>query len=122
MNNRFLLMLVSGIVGVGVISLVAGEIQWGLLIGLLVGISIAEWRTKEQENTGEVETDERVENNTRKFIISAFSLSNLLLLIYLVVCDMVLNKQVIEVRYLIYYLLATFVICFFIAPSIMKRR
>ncbi|WP_165769117.1 hypothetical protein [Virgibacillus profundi] len=57
-------MLIGRIVGFEAASLIAGEIQWGLLIGLLVGISIAEVRTRGREKTGEVETDESVENSS----------------------------------------------------------
>lgn len=45
-----------------------------------------------------------------------------LFLIYLVVSDLILNQQFIKVRYLIYYVLATLFIYFFIGPIIIKRR
>lgn len=122
MNRRYVVMLIGGIIGAGIISFISGEPQWGLLIGIIIGLSAAEWRTKGRKKKCEVEMDERVENNIRKFISSAFGLSNILLLIYLIVCDMVLNQQFVKVRYLIYYLLATFFICFFVGPAIMKRR
>ncbi|MEN1970687.1 hypothetical protein WMZ97_21935 [Lentibacillus sp. N15] len=120
--KRFIGMLIGGIIGVGIASLIRGEIQWGLLIGLLIGIIISEWKTKDSVDKGEVKTDERVDNNMRKFMISTFGLSNFLLLIYLVICDLVLDQQTIEIRYLIYYVLATFFVCLFIGPVIVKRK
>ncbi len=115
-------MLIGGIIGVGVTSLIVGKMQWGLLIGLLSGISIAEWRTKGKESPSDAETDKNVDNKIRKFMLSTMGLSFFLLLIYLIVCDKILDQQFIKVRYLIYYVLATFFICLFIGPAILRRK
>ena len=131
MKKRVVSALVGGIIGAGILSIIIGEIQWGALIGLLIGIGISENIREEkrdvrirgrEEDDGEVETDERVDSNVRKFIVSTFSLSNFLLLIYLVVCDYVLNQDIVEVRYLILYLLLTFFISFFIGPMFIRRK
>ncbi|MGY0693946.1 hypothetical protein ACW2QC_14345 [Virgibacillus sp. FSP13] len=122
MRNRYVGILIGGIVGVGVTSLIVGKMQWGLLVGLLIGISITEWRTNGKEKPGDAETDKKVINKIRKFMLSTMGLSFFLLLIYLVVCDKILDQQFIEVRYLIYYVLATFFICLFIGPAILRRK
>ncbi|HLR03272.1 MAG TPA: hypothetical protein VK111_11065 [Virgibacillus sp.] len=122
MGTRFIIMLMGVIVGFGVISLITGQIRWGLLIGLLVGVSIVEMRAKSRQKSGEVETDERVESNSRKFMLATMGTSLFLLLIYLMVSDFILNQQFIEIRYLLYYVLATFMVCLFIGPAILKRN
>ncbi|MFD2923166.1 hypothetical protein [Halobacillus naozhouensis] len=122
MNNRYITMLAGGIVGVGIVSLIVGAIQWGLLIGLGFGISIAEWLKRRRDAEGVVESDERVEFSYRKFLVAVFGLSNFLLFIYLFVRDQFLNQELIEVRYIFYYLLATFAVCIFIGPAIIKKK
>lgn len=122
MQNRFMVMLVGGMIGAGIVSIVTGEMQWGLFIGTVIGIGVSEWLTKRKESKGEVETDERVETNQRKFMISTFFIANFLLLTYLIIAEFVLDKQFVEIRYLTYYFLAVFMISLFIGPVIVKRR
>lgn len=122
MTIRYMNMLIGGIIGVAVASFIVGEIQWILLIGFIIGISIAEVKKRSREKTGEVETDERVADNSRKFMLFVMGASLFLLLIYLVIAEFILNQQVVEIRYLTYYVLATFLISLFIGPMIIKRR
>lgn len=115
-------MLIGGIIGIGIISLIAGEFQWALLIGFVVGISITEIKIRSREKTGEVETDERIEKNSLKFMSITMGISLFLLLIYLVVSDFIFNQSFIEVKHLIYYVLGTFLVTLFIGPPIIKKR
>ncbi|RYG71961.1 hypothetical protein EU245_12110 [Lentibacillus lipolyticus] len=121
MPKRIWWMLVSGIILVLILSIILEELQWGPLVGLLVGIAISEYY-REREGTDDVEVDERVQTNIGKFMIFTFSLSNLLLLIYLFVSEFVLKQEILPSIYLILYLLITFFIAFFVGPYFLKRK
>lgn len=122
LQNRYIVMLLGGIIGAGLMSILIGEIQWGLFVGIVIGVSIAEWLTRRRESKNEVETDERVKTNMLKFTGQALGLANFLLFIYLVLAMFVLDQQFIEIRYLIDYLLVIFLITLFIGPAIIKRK
>lgn len=122
MKNRYIVMLIGALIGFSVASIIVGEIQWGLLIGLLVGISIMAMLTKNREKNGEVETDERIKYNYQKFMLFVMGSSLFLLLIYLVISEFILKQQFIEVKYLTYYVLGTFLLSVFIGPAIIKRK
>jgi len=115
-------MLLGAIIGVAIISILNGEIQWGLFIGAIIGTSFAEWLTRRRESKNEVVTDERVKTNMRTFLLSAFGLSNFLLLMFLAFALFILDQQFIEIRYLIYYLSGVFLITLVIGLAFIWRK
>ncbi|USL11063.1 hypothetical protein [Bacillus bombysepticus] len=123
MPVNFLTILISVIVCFAIISLITGQIQWGIVVGLLVGVGSAKWiRLKKQEAKDEIEYDERVNDNIKQYSLQTFSISNLTLLVYLLISDQILNAHSIKANYLIIYLTITFIVSFYIAPLIARKR
>ncbi|MEC0668452.1 hypothetical protein P8864_21665 [Priestia flexa] len=123
MQINFLTVLISIIVSVGIVSLVTGQIQWGILVGLLVGVGSAKWlRLKKQEAKDEIEYDERVNINIMQYSLQTFSISNLLLLVYLLISDQILNEQSVNVSHLTIYLIITLIVAFYVVPFIARKR
>lgn len=113
----------SVIVSFAIVSLITGQIQWGIVVGLLVGVGSAKWlRLKKQEAKDEIEYDERVNDNIKQYSLQTFSISNLTLLVYLLISDQILNAHSIKANYLIIYLTITFIVSFYIAPLIARKR
>ncbi|MCL9797450.1 hypothetical protein, partial [Frankia sp. AgKG'84/4] len=123
MQINFLTVLISIIVSVGIVSLVTGQIQWGILVGLLVGVGSAKWlRLKKQEAKDEIEYVERVNINIMQYSLQTFSISNLLLLVYLLISDQILNEQSVNVSHLTIYLIITLIVAFYVVPFIARKR
>lgn len=123
MPVNFLTILISVIVSFAIVSLITGQIQWGIVVGLLVGVGSAKWlRLKKQEAKDEIEYDERVNDNIKQYSLQIFSISNLTLLVYLLISDQILNAHSIKANYLIIYLTITFIVSFYIAPLIARKR
>ncbi|MDW7617771.1 hypothetical protein ACIQZD_23290 [Peribacillus sp. NPDC096447] len=123
MPVNFLTILISVIVSFAIVSLITGQIQWGIVVGLLVGVGSAKWlRLKKQEAKDEIEYDERVNDNIKQYSLQTFSISNLTLLVYLLISDQILNTHSIKANYLIIYLTITFIVSFYIAPLIARKR
>ncbi|MFT4415166.1 hypothetical protein ACLM5H_14990 [Fredinandcohnia humi] len=123
MKVNFFTILISSIVSFAIITLVTGQIRLGIIVGLLIGVGIAKWlRVKKQEVNDEIEFDERVNNNIKHYSLQTFSISNFLLLVYLLISDQILHKQLVELHYLIFYLSITFIIAFYIVPLIARNR
>lgn len=123
MQINFLTVLISTIVSVGIVSLVTGQIQWGILVGLLIGVGSAKWlRLKKQEAKDEIEYDERVNINIMQYSLQTFSISNLLLLVYLLISDQILNEQSVNVSHLTIYLIITLIVAFYVVPFIARKR
>ncbi|MBT2649777.1 hypothetical protein J7E52_24215 [Bacillus sp. ISL-34] len=123
MPVNFLTILISVIVSFAIVSLITGQIQWGIVVGLLVGVGSAKWlRLKKQEAKDEIEYDERVNDNIKQYSLQTFSISNLTLLVYLLISDQILNAHSIKANYLIIYLTITFIVSFYIAPLIARKR
>lgn len=115
--------LIGVIISFGMVSLVTGNWQWGIFAGLVVGVGGAKWvRVKKQESNDEIEYDERVVSNIKKAAWQTFSFSNLLLLIYLLISEQLLNQHYIKANHLIIYLMITFFLAFFIVPSIVRKK
>ncbi|GAB4074593.1 hypothetical protein GCM10028778_20960 [Barrientosiimonas marina] len=122
MPKRVIWMLISGVIAATILSIILKEIQWGPLVGIILGVYISEYY-REKEGTEEIETDERVNNNIKQFMIFIFSLSYTLLIIYLLMGKYVVKQGVaIEPLFLILYLLCTLFIAFFIGPYFIKRK
>lgn len=123
MQLNFLTVIIVSVVGFGIVYLITGQIQWGIIIGLLIGVGSAKWsRVKKHEACDEIEYDERVNNNIKKASFKTFSIANLLLLIYLLYSELILNNYSIKTTYLIMYLSIIFTLSYFIVPLIVKRK
>ena len=123
MRLNFLTIIISVVVSIAIVSVITGDIQWGVLAGLLVGVGGAKWiRLKKQEASDEIEYDERVNENIKQYSLQAFAFSNLFLLVYLLISDQILKKDMINVNYLILYLSITFILAFYIVPSIARKK
>ncbi|MBT2604498.1 hypothetical protein J7E55_15990 [Bacillus sp. ISL-53] len=123
MPVNFLTILISVILSFAIVSLITGQIQWGIVVGLLVGVGSAKWlRLKKQEAKDEIEYDERVNDNIKQYSLQTFSIFNLSLLVYLLISDQILNAHSIKANYLIIYLTITFIVSFYIAPLIARKR
>ncbi|MEW5592002.1 hypothetical protein ABGT24_00320 [Peribacillus frigoritolerans] len=123
MPVNFLTILISVILSFAIVSLITGQIQWGIVVGLLVGVGSAKWlRLKKQEAKDEIEYDERVNDNIKQYSLQTFSIFNLSLLVYLLISDQILNAHSIKANYLITYLTITFIVSFYIAPLIARKR
>lgn len=95
----------------------------GIIVGLLIGVGNAKWlRLKQQEAKDEIEYDERVNNNIKQVSLQIFSFLNLVLLIFLLISDQILNEPLVKANYLIIYLSITFLIAFYIVPIIASKR
>lgn len=123
MQVNFITIITGAIVSFGIVSLLTAQIHWGILAGLLIGVGGAKWiRLEKQKASDEIEFDERVNNNIKQVSLQIFSISNLLLLIYLLVSLQILNEPLVKVNYLIIYISITFVIAFYIVPIIARKR
>lgn len=115
--------MITGIVVLSLISLITGNAQWGILGGLLVGVGGAKWlRLRRKEDKGEIEYDERVNENIKRLSFETFSFSNLFLLVYILFSMLVLEEPKIDIKYLILYLCITFVAAYYIVPFIARRK
>ncbi|MEH7382259.1 hypothetical protein V7138_17500, partial [Bacillus sp. JJ1533] len=84
MRANFLLVIIGSVVGFGIVYLITGQIQWGIIVGLLIGVGSAKWlRVQKHKASDEIEYDERVNNNIKIASFQTFSIANLLLFIYL---------------------------------------
>lgn len=120
---NYFLILIGAIICFGMVSLVTGNWEWGILVGLVVGVGGTKWvRVKKHESNDEIDYDERVISNIKKATWQTFSFSNLLLLIYLLISDLLLNQHYVKASYLILYLTITFFLAFFIVPSIVRKN
>lgn len=115
--------IIGMILGFAIVLAVTGEIQWGVLASLFIGVAGFKWiRIKKQEANDEIEFDERVNNNIKKYSFQAFSICNLLLLVYLLFSSQILKADQISVNYLILYLSTTFVLAFYIVPILASKK
>ncbi|WP_428911673.1 hypothetical protein [Niallia sp. Krafla_26] len=123
MQLHFLTILISSVIGYGIVYTITGQIQWGIIVGLLIGVGSAKWfRVKKQETSDEIEFDERVNHNIKQASLQTFSISNLLLFVYLLVSEQILNRFSINTSYLLIYLTITFVLSYYIVPLIVRRK
>lgn len=123
MQVNFLTNIISSVVGFGIVYLITGQIQWGIIVGLLIGIGSAKWlRVKKQESSDEVEYDERVNINIKQASLQTFSISNLLLFVYLLFSEQILNEYTIKTGYLLIYLIITFILSYYLIPIIVKKK
>lgn len=122
MQVQILKVLISAIVVFSIVSLLSGQLQWGILAGLVVGVGSAKWfRMKRQEANDEIEYDERINANIKEYSFQTFSISNLLLLVYLIVSDLILNEHLVKASYLVIYVSITFIVAFYIVPLLARR-
>lgn len=123
MQVNLLTVVISMVVGFGAVYLVTGQIQWGIVVGLLIGVGSAKWiRVKKHEARDEIEYDERVNNNIKSASFQTFSIGNLLLLIYLLLSELFFNEYSIKTNYLITYLSIIFILSYYIIPLLVKRK
>ncbi|MDM5317468.1 hypothetical protein QUF49_15765 [Fictibacillus sp. b24] len=123
MQINFLLIVIGSLVSLAFVYVLTNELQWGALSGLLILIGGLKFlRIRKREANDEIEYDERVNDNLRTFTLQSFAFSQLLLLIYLLISQLFFNQQHIQSNYLILYLSITFIISFFIGPSIVRKR
>jgi len=123
MRVSFLTIVISAIFGFGIVLAITGRMEWGILTGLLIGVGGAKWlRIKKQEENDEIEFDERVNDNIRQYSLQTFSISNLLLFVYLLLSYQIWNAELVKVSYILIYLAVTFYIAFYIVPFIARKR
>lgn len=123
MQLNFLKVIIGMILGFAGVLAITGGIQWGALAGFFIGVAGFKWiRIKKQEANDEIEFDERVNNNIKKYSLQAFSICNLLLLVYLLFSSQILKTDKIDVNYLILYLSTTFVFAFYIIPALASKK
>jgi hypothetical protein len=122
MQVLFLKIITSVIVSIAIVSLLSGQWQLGIIAGLAVGVGSAKWiRVKRQDVKNEIEYDERINANIREYSFQTFSISNLLLLVYLIVSDQILNVHSVKASYLIIYLALTFIVAYYIVPLLARK-
>ncbi|MBS4190298.1 hypothetical protein KHA94_08785 [Bacillus sp. FJAT-49705] len=123
MQVNLMTIIIGVIASFGIVSILTGQIHWGIIAGLLVGVGGAKWiRVEKQKASDEIEYDERVNNNIKQVSFQTFSISNLLLLIYLLISDQILNESLVKANYLIIYISITYLIAFYILPIIVRKR
>ncbi|ANX11364.1 hypothetical protein ABE41_005045 [Fictibacillus arsenicus] len=123
MNVNYFNVFISAVVCFSLMSLVTSDLRWGFLAGLVVLVGgIKYFRVQKRNANDEIEYDERVNDNLRKFTLQSFAFSNLILLVYLLVSQLLFKQHLIQVDYLIIYISLTFMISFFIGPSIVRKR
>jgi hypothetical protein len=123
MQVNFLTIIISSFVGFGIVYLITDQIQWGIIVGLLIGVGSAKWlRVRKQEVSEEIEYDERVNINIKQASLQTFSISNLLLFVYLLFSEQILYEYTIQTSYLLIYLTITFILTYYIVPLIVRRK
>ncbi|AQX55201.1 hypothetical protein BC359_13435 [Priestia flexa] len=123
MQVNFLTSIIGSVVGFGIVYLITGQIQWGIIVGLLIGVGSAKWfRVKKQEASDEIEYDERVNNNIKNASLQTFSILNLMLFVYLLFSEQILNEHSIKTGHLLIYLAITFILSYYIVPLIVRRK
>jgi hypothetical protein len=123
MQVNFLTIIISSFVGFGIVYLITDQIQWGIIVGLLIGVGSAKWlRVKKQEVSEEIEYDERVNINIKQASLQTFSISNLQLFVYLLFSEQILYEYTIKTSYLLIYLTITFILTYYIVPLIVRRK
>ncbi|RDW17294.1 hypothetical protein [Oceanobacillus chungangensis] len=123
MQVNFLTVIIGSVISFAVVCLITEQIQWGIIVGLLIGVGSAKWlRVKKNKASDEIEYDERVNNNIKKSSFQTFSIANLLLLIYLLYSELILNNYAIKTSYLIIYLSIIFILSYYVVPLIVKRK
>ncbi|WP_240378013.1 DUF2178 domain-containing protein [Bacillus piscicola] len=123
MKFNFLTIIIGSIVSFGIVYLITGQILWGLIVGLLIGVGSAKWfRVKKQEASDEIEYDERVNNNIKHASLQTFSIFNLILFVYLLFSKQILNEYSIKISHLLIYLSITFILSYYIVPLIVRRK
>ncbi|MDN4525004.1 DUF2178 domain-containing protein [Fictibacillus fluitans] len=123
MQVNVMTVIIGAIVGLGAMTLITGQFQWGFLTALLIITAGFKWlRIEKQKARDEIEYDERINDNIKQTSLQIFSFSNLLLFIYLLVVHQLLNKRMIQVDYLMIYLVITFLIAFYLVPLIARKR
>jgi hypothetical protein len=123
MKINFLTVIIGSVVGFGIAYLITNQIQWGIIVGFLIGVGSAKWlRVKKQESSDEVEYDERVTINIKQASLQTFSVSNLLLFMYLLYSEQILNEYTIKTSYLLIYLTITLILSYYVVPLLVKRK
>ncbi|WHY72943.1 DUF2178 domain-containing protein [Fictibacillus enclensis] len=123
MQVNAMTVIIGAIVGLGVITLLTGQFQWGFLTAVLILTAGLKWlRIEKQKTKDEIEYDERINDNIKQTSLQIFSFSNLLLFIYLLVVHQLLNKRMIQVDSLMIYLGITLLIAFYLVPLIARKR
>ncbi|MGN7177029.1 hypothetical protein BK139_10410 [Paenibacillus sp. FSL R5-0490] len=105
------------------ITLMTDNIQWGFVAGLSISVGGFKWlRIKRKEAKEELEYDERVNLNILQCSLYVYSGALVLLLSYLIISSQILNNISINIELLIWYLVITLFLGFYIVPVIIKRR
>ncbi|MCG7312735.1 hypothetical protein ABEP17_05740 [Priestia flexa] len=92
MAFNFSTLFISIVVSFSLGYVLTGHIQVGTLAALVVSVAGGKWlRVKKKEASEELEYDERVNENIKKYSFQTFSIANLFLLIYLLVFNLILN-------------------------------
>lgn len=123
MQLNLLTTFISSVVGFGLMYVITDHIQWAVIVGLLIGVGSAKWkRVKKQEADDEIAYDERVNSNIKNTSFQIFSISYLLLIIYLIVAEQIFEKYTIKINYLLIYLTITLIISYYIVPIIERKK
>lgn len=123
MKVNYLTIIIFSVLSLGIIYLITQSIRWGIIAGLMVLVTSGKWwRVKKRDVSDEVEYDERVINNMKKASFQTFSICNLILFIYLLISEQILNEYTIQTSYLLIYLSITFILSYYIVPEIVKRK
>jgi|TARA_B100000809_G_scaffold266564_2_gene329932 uncharacterized membrane protein len=103
--------------------MITNQLHWAAVIGLIFIVGGLKWtRVKKNEKDDEIEYDDRVSYNIQRASLQTFSISIILLFIYLLFSEIAFDHSDIVIDYLLIYLVVTLALAYYIVPTIVKRR
>ncbi|MCA1322373.1 hypothetical protein LC085_21065 [Bacillus tianshenii] len=122
MKNNWIKIMVGIVAFVVIVSVLTGNYQWGILAGAVLVVTSAKWfRLKKKDEKEELEYDERINENIKKLSFQTLSISNVLLLAFLLFTYEFMQKPLFQIDYLLVYLCASLFITFYIVPFIARK-
>ncbi|GAA3727432.1 hypothetical protein GCM10022378_15550 [Salinicoccus jeotgali] len=123
MNNKILLVISITIACSFIAYMITNQLHWAAVIGLIFIVGGLKWtRVKKNEKDDEIEYDDRVSYNIQRASLQTFSISIILLFIYLLFSEIAFDHSDIVIDYLLIYLVVTLALAYYIVPTIVKRR
>lgn len=123
MKKLYLLLLVVFIVLTGIFAFFFNEKSWSLVLAFsFLVILFKRVRLKKEQESDEIEFDERVNKNMMQISLQIFIISYVLLTIYLIFSTAILKQYTIDISHLLIYLSLSFLCGLYIAPTIVKRN
>lgn len=122
MKNNWIKMMIGIVAFVVIVSVLTGNYQWGILAGAVLVVTSAKWfRLKKKDEEEELEYDERINENIKKLSFQTLSISNVLLLAFLLFTYEFMQNSLFQIDYLLVYLCASLFITFYIVPVIARK-